>query len=64
METVKVARDGALRVTVDGAPLVLGGLQVRIPHALWQTASGALPTATIAAVLWHVPLDPTSTPRC
>ena len=25
METVKVARDGALRVTVDGAPLVLGG---------------------------------------
>ncbi len=56
METVKVARDGALRVTVDGAPLVLGGLQVRIPHALWQTASGALPG--LPRVSSHEPLRP------
>jgi len=59
-DTVTVGADGALRLVYQGRHLVLGRHQIRLLHALWQTAGGWLPRASIPAVLAGVPFVPTA----
>jgi hypothetical protein len=54
-DTPSVGVDNSLRLVSDGRRFVLGPYQVRLLHALWQTAGGWLPRISIPAVLAGVP---------
>lgn len=63
LDTLAVGADGSLRLVYQGRHLVLGRRQIRLLHALWQTAGGWLPRASIPAVLAGVPFVPHRPPH-
>jgi hypothetical protein len=62
-DTPTVGADGSLRLVYQGRRLILGSHQVRLLHALWQTAAGWLPRASLPAVLASVPFTPHRPPQ-
>jgi hypothetical protein len=62
-DTPTVGADGSLRLVYQGRRLVLGPDQVRLLHALWQTAAGWLPRASLPAMLAGVPFTPHRPPQ-
>jgi hypothetical protein len=62
-DTPTVGADGSLRLVFHGRRLVLGPHQVRLLHALWQTAAGWLPRASLPAVMAGVAFTPHRPPQ-
>ena len=62
-ETPTVGADGSLRLVYQGRRLILGSHQIHLLHALWQTAAGWLPRASLPAVLAGVPFTPHRPPQ-
>jgi hypothetical protein len=58
LDTPTIGADRSLRLVYQGRHLVLGHHQIRLLHALWQTACGWLPRLSIPAVLAGVPFVP------
>jgi hypothetical protein len=63
LDTLNIGADGSLRLVYQGRHLVLGHHQIRLLHALWQTAAGWLPRASLPAVLAGVPFTPHRPPH-
>jgi hypothetical protein len=62
-DTPSIGADGSLRLVYQGRRLVLGPHQLQLLHALWQTAAGWLPRASLPAVLAGVPFIPHRPPQ-
>jgi hypothetical protein len=63
LDTLSIGADGSLRLAYQGRHLVLGHHQIQLLHALWQTAAGWLPRASLPAVLAGVPFVPHRPPH-
>jgi hypothetical protein len=63
IDTPTVGADRSLRLVYQGRRLVLGPHQIQLLHALWQTAAGWLPRASLPAVLARVPFTPHRPPQ-
>jgi hypothetical protein len=62
-DTAIIGADGSLRLVYQGQRLTLGSHQVQLLHALWQTAAGWLPRASLPAVLAGIPFVPHRPPH-
>jgi hypothetical protein len=62
-DTPTVGADRSLRLVYQGRRLILGPHQVRLLHALWHTAAGWLPRASLPAVLAGVSFTPHHPPQ-